>query len=165
LVRPAAAGHDVVPDSSEQSVISRSAVERIGPITTIQGIVPATGVQHIVVKAPHQGIVAAPPQQRIVPLPTIDGVVACAAIEGVGTAITHKDVVQTITGAIEVGGPRQGQILDVATQCPGGSPHYRIDAAIEILHDLVSSTDDVGIVAGSAGEYIATAHADRDVGQ
>src|SRR4029079_5709639 len=89
---------------------SRSAVERIGPITTIQGIVPATGVQHIVAEGTHQGIVAAAPQQRIVPLPTIDGVVACAAIEGVGTAITHKDVVQTIIGAIEVGGPRQGQI-------------------------------------------------------
>jgi hypothetical protein len=92
------------------------------------------------------------------------GVVAAVTGEHVVAAVAGDDVVEGVASTVDAGGAGQGRVLDIGTERVSDRRLHRVGALVERLRDHVTDiVDDVGVVAGAAGEDVGAAVAREDV--
>ena len=72
----------------------------------------------------------------------VDGVVAEPAGERVAAAVSGDDVVEPVAGAVDVGGPGQGEVLDVGAEREADRRLHRVGALVGVLGHHVAGIVD-----------------------
>ena len=92
------------------------------------------------------------------------GVGAGAAIEGVVAAVAGEDVGVAVAGAVEVGGPGQGEVLDVGAEREAHRRLHQVGAFVGIFgHHVADVVDQIGVVAGTAQHGVGARAAVEDI--
>ena len=91
----------------------------------------------------------------VIPRATDQGIRPRPAIQHVGRAIAGQDIVQRITGAVQIGRPGQRQVLEVGSQGIGDRRLHRVVAFVELFGDHVAHVvDDIRVVARATDQGI-----------
>ena len=90
---------------------------------------------------------------------------AAAAIEPVGAAIADEDVAEAVAGAVDIGGPGQGQVLDCGSQRVADRAFDLVGALAGQLGDSVGDiVDDIDVIAKAALHDVGAEPAVETVG-
>ncbi len=93
------------------------------------------------------------------------GVVAGAAREDVGAGIAGENVVQSVTGTVDIAAADEGQILDIGQERVSNRGLDGVSASAEQFGDHVGDVvDEIGIVASTAEQRIGAEAAVEDIG-
>ena len=92
-------------------------------------------------------------------------VVASAAREDVGAGIAGENVVQSVTGTVDIAAADEGQILDIGQERVSNRGLDGVSASAEQFGDHVGDVvDEIGIVASTAEQRIGAEAAVEDIG-
>ena len=119
----------------------------IGTAATGHRIAAGTAVQRVVAQAPVQRVDAAKARQDV-----------RAGVAGDGVALGRA-------GAVDVGGPGQGQVLDLRGQGVAAHGQHRVGAAFEDLdHHVARIVDDVSVIVPAADHAVGPDAAIQRIG-
>ena len=86
---------------------------------------------------------------------TNQGVRPCSAIQYVRTAIASEDVIQCISGCIDGGCARQGEVLDVVGKGVSDARLNGVDARVHgFYYNITCVVDDVCVITCSTGHRV-----------
>ena len=92
------------------------------------------------------------------------GVGAGATIEGVVAAVAGEDVGVTVAGAVEVGGPGQGEVVDIGAEREAHRRLHEVGAFAGIFgHHVADVVDQIGVVAGTPLHGVGARAAVEDI--
>ena len=148
-------GDDVAVVIDHIGVVARAAVHLVGPQAAVQRVVAGFAKQLIIAQFSMQDVVAVTAVGEVVAGAGKDRVRARPRIDGIVAGIANDDVVQGVTGAVEVPGSAQGQVLDVVGERVANAGLYCVSARIERFDgDVAVLVDDIGVVADTAMQRV-----------
>ncbi len=87
-----------------------------------------------------------------------------ATIQHIVTGVPGNDIVQRVAGAVDQGGPEQGEIFDIVSQCIGDPGLSRVSSLTRQFGDDVTHiVDNVNVVAQTAGQRVGVSPAVEQV--
>ena len=126
-----------------------------------------TGVDHVDSRIAgfHHQVIGVVDDVGVIAQATLQGVATFFAVEQVVALVAHQQVGQGVAGAAEVGGPGQGEVVDMVAQGQAQGGHDGVIAfAAGFLHHVGGVVHPVGVVTAAAHHQVGASTPVNEVG-